>query len=317
MDDVPKTALITGGNGNLGRLVANRLLAQGQTVITFDVPGTGSGNPHENEIPLFGDIRDVDALKGILNAHRPDTIYHLASLLSGSSETDLKTAWDINANASFNLINLAHETDTKRFFFASTVATYGEVDADPMPENFPQWPENMYGATKVAVERLGFYFRKRHGLDFRCLRFPLVISPFAPQGAVSAFPSHAFKAASQGQTFRFPVSATTGVATLFLEDVIDAIVSFCAHDSVCLSRPAYNLFGFYLSAGMVADAARRRFPGFECSFEPDASVEQLIGAWPDRIDDQAARRDWGWQPKFDFEASADRICALLAKGGDT
>ncbi|MGY8997323.1 MAG: NAD-dependent epimerase/dehydratase family protein, partial [Alphaproteobacteria bacterium] len=149
-------------------------------------------------------------LKDILAEHRPGTIYHLASLLSGSSEEDLQATWDINANASFNLLNLAHETGVGTFFFASTVASYGAVEADPMPEDFPQWPENMYGATKVAVERMGVYFRHKHGLDFRCLRFPLVVSPFAPPGAVSAFPSHAFKAASRGEPFRFPVAETRG-----------------------------------------------------------------------------------------------------------
>lgn len=311
MNDKPGSALITGGNGNLGRLVADGLLAKGQHVITFDVPGTESENLHDNETSLTGDIRDVDALKGILADHRPGTIYHLASLLSGSSEEDLLATWDINANASFHLLNLAHETGVGRFFFASTVATYGAVDADPMPEDFPQWPENMYGATKVAVERMGIYFKARHSLDFRCLRFPLVVSPSAPQGAVSAFPSHAFKAASRGETFRFPVAEATCMSTLFLDDAIDAIITFCAADPIKLSRPAYNLHGYHLSAGMVADAAWRRFPNFDCSFDPIEAVEHLIAGWPDRIDDQAARRDWGWQPRFDFEKSADRICDLL------
>jgi threonine 3-dehydrogenase len=313
MPDKPVRALITGGNGNLGRLVADRLLAQGQHVIKFDVPGTEPSDFHENETVLSGDIRDSGVLKDILAEHRPDTIYHLASLLSGSSEEDLQATWDINANASFNLLNLAHETGVGTFFFASTVASYGAVEADPMPEDFPQWPENMYGATKVAVERMGVYFRHKHGLDFRCLRFPLVVSPFAPPGAVSAFPSHAFKAASRGEPFRFPVAETTGMSTLFLEDAIDAIVGFCAADRAVLSRPTYNLHGYYLSAGMVASAARQRFPGFDCCFDPIETVEHLIASWPDRIDDQSARRDWGWQPRFDFEKSADRICALLCE----
>ena len=174
-----------------------------------------------------------------------------------------------------------------------------------------------HGATKVAVERMGVYFRRRHGLDFRCLRFPLVVSPFAPEGAVSAFPSHAFKAASKGKPFCFPVSRTTGMSTLFLEDAIDSIVDFTAADPANLSSPAYNLHGYYLSAGMVADAARQRFPDFDFRFEPVETVEHLISSWPDALDDSAARRDWGWQPAFDFDRSVDRICALLdASAGD-
>ncbi len=316
MGDRPKRALITGGNGNLGRLVADRLLNQGQHVIKFDVPGTEPELLQANEAVLGGDIRETDMLKNVLAEHQPDTIYHLASLLSGSSEENLQATWDINASASFGLLNLARETGVGTFFFASTVATYGVVDTNPMPEDFPQWPENLYGATKVAVERMGAYFRQKHGMDFRCLRLPLVVSPFAPEGAVSAFPSHAFKAASRGESFRFPVSEATGMSTLFLDDAIDAIVAFCAADRASLSRPAYNLHGYYLSAGMVAAAARQRFSGFDCSFEPIDAVEHLIASWPDRIEDQAARQDWGWRPTFDFERSADHICALLRASSD-
>ena len=317
MSNKPESVLITGGNGNPGRLVADKLLARGQRVVKFDIPGTEPESMQANETVVSGDIRDIAALKNILDEHRPDTIYHLASLLSGSSEADLPTAWEINATASFNLLNLAHETRVGKFFFASTAASYGPVDTDPMPQDYPQWPENMYGATKVAVERMGVYFKQKHGLDFRCLRFPLVVSPFAPEGAVSAFPSHAFKAAFNGQSFRFPVAEATGISTLFLEDVIDSIVNFTAAEASQLSRHVYNLHAYYLSAGMVAMEAAKRFPGFDYSFEPIDAVEHLISSWPDVVDDADARRDWGWQPAFDFDLSAARICELLqASAGD-
>jgi threonine 3-dehydrogenase len=311
MSNEPESVLITGGNGNLGRLVADKLLASGRHVVTFDTSGTEPSGVHVNETVISGDIRDTGALQTVLAEHRPDTIYHLASLLSGSSEADLATAWEINATASFNLLRLANENGVRQFFFASTVGTYGPLDTDPMPEDYPQWPENFYGVTKVAVERLGVYFKRSHGLDFRCLRFPLVLSPFAPEGALSAYPSHAFKAASNGESFRFPVAENVGISTLFLDDVIDSIVQFTAAEATILSRHVYNLHGYYLSAGAVAAAAAQRFPGFDYSFAPRDAVERLIAGSPDNIDDTTARRDWGWQPQFDFDKSANRICELL------
>ena len=306
------TALITGGNGNLGRRVAARLLAAGQEVVSVDRPGTEPAHTEPGISIVSGDVRDGGLLRDAVETHRPDTIYHLASLLSGSSETDLRATWDINASASFELLDLAHRHGVGRFFFASSIATYAAVDADPMPLDYPQWPVNLYGATKVAVERAGTYFKLRHGLDFRCLRFPLVISPDAPPGAVSAFPSHAFRAAFNGEPFTFPVAQSTGVSTLFIEDVIDSIVDYVAADASRLREHAYNLHAFYLSAGMVAAEAERRFPGFDFRFEPLPESDQLIGGWPDHVDDSAARRDWGWNPRYDFDASAACICELLA-----
>ena len=313
MSGKTEKVLITGGNGNLGRLVAEQLLKHGQRVIKFDIPGTEPAEPGDNEVMITGDIRDTDSLDKIISEHQPDTIYHLASLLSGSSELDLSDAWGINATSSFELMKLALKHGVNKFFFASTIATYGDVDIDPMPEDYQQWPANMYGVTKVAVERLGVYFKVRHGLDFRCLRFPLVVSPYAPKTAVTAFPSQALRAAYEGDSFVFPVSENVGMSTIFLEDVVDSIVQFSAADRSSLSRHVYNLHAYYLSAGMIAEAALERFPGFEYRYEPIDSVERLIASWPDVMSDRSAHRDWNWNPGFDLSHSVDRMCELLSQ----
>ena len=104
MSSKTEKVLITGGNGNLGRLVAEQLLQRGQRVIKLDIPGTEPAQSTENEIVITGDIRDADTLEKIISEHRPDIIYHLASLLSGSSELDLSDAWGINATSSFELM---------------------------------------------------------------------------------------------------------------------------------------------------------------------------------------------------------------------
>ena len=313
MSGKTEKVLITGGNGNLGRLVAEQLLKHGQRVIKFDIPGTEPAEPGDNEVVITGDIRDTDSLEKIISEHQPDTIYHLASLLSGSSELDLSDAWGINATSSFELMKLALKHGVNRFFFASTIATYGDVDIDPMPEDYQQWPANMYGVTKVAVERLGVYFKVKHGLDFRCLRFPLVVSPYAPKTAVTAFPSQALRAAYEGDSFVFPVSENVGMSTIFLEDVVDSIVQFSAADRSSLSCHVYNLHAYYLSAGMIAEAALERFPGFEYCYQPIDSVERLIASWPDVMSDRSARHDWNWNPGFDLSRSVDRMCELLSQ----
>ena len=78
--------LITGGNGNLGKLVGDQLLDRGIGAVKFDLPGTARGQTQEGEVIMEGDIRDQALLEKIITTHRPDGIIHLASLLSGSSE---------------------------------------------------------------------------------------------------------------------------------------------------------------------------------------------------------------------------------------
>lgn len=310
-----KTALITGGNGNLGKLVAAQLLQRGVHVIKFDIPGTEPEKSEARETIVIGDMRNTDQLQGILNEYKPDTIFHLASLLSGSSEADHCAAWDINATASFHLLRLAVGANVERFFFAGTNASYGGKVSDPLPETFEQWPENIYGATKVAVERLGVFYKHKNNLDFRVLRFPLVVSPFAPTTAVTAFPSHAFRAAMQGRAFAFPVNANTGMSTIFLEDVISSIVDFTSVPRAQVKQHAYNLHAYHLTTQMVIDEIVKRYPDFKYTFEVDPVVEKLISDWPNIIEDQHARKDWGWQPRYNFKQSAERMFEWIAEVG--
>lgn len=307
-------ALITGGNGNLGALVAQRLLENGTRVVKFDIPGTEPETVRENETVVVGDIRDTDLLRKILVEHKPATIYHLASLLSGSSEADPEAAWEINANSSFWLLRLADELQVKKFFFASTLATFADGVVDPMPEDQQQWPNLIYGVTKVAVERLGVYFKLRHGMDFRCLRFPLVISPYAPPAALTAFPSHAFKAACNGETsFTFPIDADTGMSTLYLDDVVKSIVEYTAVDQSRLKHHVYSLHSYFVNSRMVADSIRSKYPDMQFEFQPVAAVDEMFSSLPDVLIDQNARDDWGWQPDFDFAKSADTMFDLFSK----
>lgn len=306
------TILITGGNGNLGRLVATRLEAQGSRVVSFDLAGSEGPHSEARHAVVLGDIRDTELLRRTVTDHKPDAIIHLASLLSGSSEANPEAAWAINATASVTLMQMARDLVPGPFVFSSSVATYGPGLPSPLAVDAPQWPETIYGATKVAVERMGHYLRRVHGLDFRCLRFPMVLSPFAPPAALTAYPSHAFRAAVEGRPFIFPVHPETGMSNLFLDDVVDSIVQITRADGSRLQTPGYNLHAYTLTAGQIAEELKARVQGFTCDFQPDEKVVGFVGGGPDEMDSTPARTEWDWRPKFDFPASAEALLERLA-----
>ena len=303
-----KSVLITGGNGNLGRLVADRFVAAGINVVSFDLPDTTPAMGVS--ACVNGDMRDTALLAETLDTHKPDAILHLASLLSGSSEADPAAAWEINASASVSLMQMAQQRDIGPFVFASTVATYAAEFPDHLPEDAPQWPANVYGATKIAVERMGVWLKKSAGYDFRCVRFPMVLSPFAPPGALTAYPSHAVTAAAQGKAFVFPVSPETGMSTLYLEDVTRSLFEFTMADATRLSRPAYNLHGFHFTARQLAEKIRGQWPDAEIKFAPDPKINDMIQGLPDMIEDASARAEWGWEPAYDFDGT---FAALIGR----
>ena len=302
-----KTALVTGGNGNLGRLVAQNLEAMGTRVVSFDLPGSEGPHCDPRHAVVLGDMRDQSLLEDTLATHKPDVVIHLASMLSGSSEANPELAWDVNASSSIRLMRHCLDRNIGPFFFASTAATYGPDLASPVALDTPQWPENIYGATKVAVERMGVYLKLKQGFDFRCLRFPMVLSPSAPAGAMTAYPSHAIAAAARGDTFVMPVAPDTGMSTLYLNDVTSSIVEICSAEQAALTQHAYNLHSFMFTAQDLVEAIQSRFPGFSCTFTSGSPTDDLILRWPDVFDDSAARADWGWATHYDFDATIEAL----------
>ena len=53
------------------------------------------------------------------------------------------------------------------------------------------------------------------------------------------------------------------------------------------------------SAGELAEEIQKIIPDFECTFKPD-SRQEIADSWPVSIDDKAAKKDWGWKPKFNI-----------------
>lgn len=298
--------LVTGAAGNLARLLVERLLAAGKEVTALDrEPAAIAGGRFER-----ADVTDGARLTALVGEVRPDCILHMASLLTLSSEADPAAAWRVNATASFELLRAAADHGVSRFFFPSTIATYAGSLPDPLPEDYPQWPVTVYGVTKVAVERMGAYLWRTAGLDFRAVRLPVVVSPFAPPGAVSAYPSHGFTAARRGEPFVYPAPPGLRVSSIYVIDVIEGILRLVDADPERLSRRVYNLHAFAPSTQDMAGAASRLAPGFRYRFEPRGDVMAMLGGLPSVLVDASARRDWGWNPRFDLAAAAGDVARL-------
>jgi threonine 3-dehydrogenase len=43
------------------------------------------------------------------------------------------------------------------------------------------------------------------------------------------------------------------------------------------------------------------FPRASITWQVDAKRQRIVDSWPADVDDGAARRDWGFAPRYDFE----------------
>ena len=87
-----------------------------------------------------------------------------------------------------------------------------------------------------------------------------------------------------------------------MPDAVDAIVGLADAPQSTLSQLVYNVGSFSISAAGFRDRVLRAFPGAQVSFDVDRARSGIVASWPADVDDSPARQDWGWDPKYDFEA---------------
>jgi nucleoside-diphosphate-sugar epimerase len=316
--------LVTGANGEMGHGLIERLSDKGGAdILALDIKELDSSLRPRCSHAIVGDILDQNLLGRLVSEFEITTIFHLAALLSTRAEFTPETAHHVNVDGCLNLLKLAVEQSRwhgqrVKFLFPSTVAVYGIPDLETKKKHprvredqFTQ-PITMYGCNKLYCENLGRYFAKHYrqlavetekaGVDFRSIRFPGLISAFTlPSGGTSDYAPEMIHAAAQRQPYACFVREEVRMPFMAMPDGIDAIMRLTEAPADALRHLVYNVTSFGPSAGEIAAMVRRHFPAATTTFEPDLKRQAIVDSWPGDVDDSAARADWGWAPKHDFE----------------
>ena len=315
--------LITGANGEIGHaLVANLVERRRQDVVSLDVNAL---DPHVARLvhrEFTGSILDVNLLERILSEFEVDLIFHLAALLSTRSEFTPMAAHHVNVEGTLNLLEFAaHETESHGrpvvFVYPSSIAAYGLPDqqtrraAGRVREDDWNKPITMYGCNKLYCEHLGRYYSNHYKqlleakapkVDFRCLRFPGLISALTlPSGGTSDYASEMIHAAAKGEPYASFVRPDTRIPFMAMPDAIDALLKLSIAEPNRLSATAYNVRAFNPSADEIRASALRAFPDARITYKVDAKRQTIVDSWPEDVDDTSARHDWDFAPAYDFE----------------
>ncbi len=160
------TCLITGGAGNLACQLSWRLAERFDRLVLSDLAPAPVAAVPEHVVYQQGDLIDEPALAALVAREKPSLVIHLGSLLSGSCEFDRRRAWQVNTTAMVALLEACLASGVPKMMFPSSMASYGGELPDVLTDDTPQWPDGLYGVTKLACERLGVYYQRRHGIDF-------------------------------------------------------------------------------------------------------------------------------------------------------
>jgi len=162
--------LVTGGAGFFGGILASRLLADGDEIVSVDlVPNAAS---HPALTSLQQDIRDENAMRAIFSAHRFDGVFHIAAMLA-HGRMNRELLWTSNVDGTGNIARCAREAGVKKLVFTSSNCLWASNLGHPVREDDRPAPAEMYGESKLAGERVLSQFQD--GMDIVILRCHTII----------------------------------------------------------------------------------------------------------------------------------------------
>jgi nucleoside-diphosphate-sugar epimerase len=107
-------------------------------------------------------------------------------------------------------------------------------------------------------------------------------------------------AAAKGEPYACFVRPDTRIPFMAMPDGIEALRRLAAAPRERLTRTAYNVRAFNPSAEEMRAIVVEAFPGADLRFQVDEKRQGIVDSWPADVDDSAARRDWGFAPRFDL-----------------
>jgi nucleoside-diphosphate-sugar epimerase len=108
-------------------------------------------------------------------------------------------------------------------------------------------------------------------------------------------------AAAQSKPYSCFVRPNARIPFMAMPDAVEALLELAAAPRDRLTRTVYNIGAFNPSAAEIEAVVRAAFPDAEIATRVDEKRQDIVDSWPADVDDSAARRDWGFAPKFDFE----------------
>jgi nucleoside-diphosphate-sugar epimerase len=108
-------------------------------------------------------------------------------------------------------------------------------------------------------------------------------------------------AAARNEPYACFVRPDTAIPFMAMPDASRALRQIAAAPRERLSRTAYNVRAFSLSAAQIRDLVVAAFPSADITYKIDEKRQGIVDSWPADIDDSAARADWGFAPQYALE----------------
>ena len=165
--------LVAGGAGYIGSETARQLVEAGHQVVVFDSLVKG----HRAAVPagatfVWGDLADRIGVELALREHEIEAVMQFAAFIEAGESMKLPARYFRNNTVhTLNLLESCLAAGVDRVVFSSTASVYGFAGGEPVAEDTPHRPVNVYGESKLMVETMLRWFNELHGLRYAALRY--------------------------------------------------------------------------------------------------------------------------------------------------
>ena len=235
-------ALVTGGAGFIGSHLAERLLAEGWTVVVLD----DLSNGFERNVPAGAEfVRGRAGDPAVLDSVLPgcDVVFHLAAVSSVADSIERPlVVHDVNLTTTLALLELAAKHGVKRLVFSSSASVYGDTHGQAAREDMTPAPLSHYAVQKLASEYYCGVYHRLRGLQTVCLRYFNVFGPRQRDdspytGVITKF----LTAARKGVPITIFGDGSQSRDFIHVEDVVTANVAAATSESAGVAGGVFNI----------------------------------------------------------------------------
>lgn len=295
--------LITGGAGFVGSHLCDKYVKDGHVVVCID-NGDRSNIGHllntNNHFTLYraGDITDKSYVNNLIGFGGYDVVIHLAAQIRvDRAIKDPVSTWRVNVDGTFNLLEASRINNVKKFLFASSSEVYGSAQYIPINESHPLGSTSIYGASKIAGDRLCNAYAETYGMDIGILRPFNIYGPRQTAGVAAIFIDKVLKGeipviqgdGSQSRDYIYiddivsaydcmlkahhpgTVNFGTGTETT-VKNLAESIINMCKKDI----KPEYRDAPANTTMSLVADISKAKKLGWEPKYSLEDGIKKFI-----------------------------------------
>ena len=305
--EIRMNILVTGGLGLIGHNVVKRLQDMGHLVSIMDTK-TNYGIIPQDEIDYLmaerrkkiavdsyiydRDISDAKSVDHIFNVEQPEIIIHMASF-PRQKVVNANPAWGsrVMSEGLLNLLDASNKYEVRKFIYISSSMVYGDF-TDDVTEDYDCKPQGQYGILKLAGEDLVKDYTRRTNLVHTIIRPSAVYGELDVEDRVIA---KFMLTAMRGGTLNVN-GANETLDFTYVEDAATGIVAAALSDNT--ENKTYNITKSHSRTLLEAAQLALKLAGGGILLVNDKDKD-----FPSRgaLNIDAARRDFGYDPKVDVE----------------